>query len=143
MKIGEVLTLLGSRTIPTIGHDCTKKEIVKVMADHPHSRLAYVVDEGMRLLGTITIGSLMRHIFTHYYEMPLHGHGILRALTAENAQSLMDCENIFTTPEESVEEVIERMAKTGVKEMAVVDNKMRVIGDLTAVDLLRYCYEED
>lgn len=142
MKIDEVLSSLGPRTIPAIGIDCTTKEIVKLMSDHPHSRLAYVVDDNMRLQGTITIGSLLRHIYPHHYEMPLHGHGILRTLTAETAQSLMDCENVFATLEQSVEEVIEKMAHTGIKEMAVLDEQMRVIGDLTAIDLLRYCYEE-
>ena len=142
MIIEGILSLLGARTIPAIRHDCTTGEIVELMVGHPHSRLAYVVDEEMRLLGTVTIGSLLRHIYPHHYEMQVHGQGMLRTLTAETARSLMDCENIFAKPEESVDEVLERMAQTGVKEMAVVNDQMKVIGDLTAIDLLRYYYKE-
>ena len=41
--------------------------------------------------------------------------------------------------EEDVETVIKRMLKAGIKEIAVLDDGKRVIGDLTMLDLLRFC----
>ena len=52
----------------------------------------------------------------------------------------MECREIFARPQDSVEQVLARMAKTGVKEMAVLDHEGKIVDDITAIDLLRYVY---
>lgn len=143
MKIKDVIQRVGERNIPVVNiNDCTD-DVIRAMVALPHSRLAYVVDDDERLVGTVTVGSVLRHIYPHHYGTAIHGHGVLRTLTAEKARGIMDCEDIHTNPEEDVEEVLERMAETGVKEMAVVDSQHRVVGDVTAVDLLCFCHLEE
>jgi len=56
---------------------------------------------------------------------------------------LMDTKNIFAAPDDKVDEVLERMAKSGVKEMAIVDENGLILADITAVDLLRYYHLEE
>ncbi len=142
MKIREIVERIGERKIPIVKTDDCIDDVIQAMVALPHSRLAYVVDEGGRLAGTVTVGSVMRHIYPHHYGTSIHGHGVLRTLTAEKARGLMDCEDIHATPDEEVEDVLERMAEAGVKEMAVVDGEHRVVGDVTVVDLLCFCYLE-
>lgn len=55
----------------------------------------------------------------------------------------MDTKNIFAAPDDKVDEVLERMAKSGVKEMAIVDENGLILADITAVDLLRYYHLEE
>jgi CBS-domain-containing membrane protein len=142
MTISEMLAHLESREVPFVQADGSIDDVIRVVVRFPHTRLAYVVDDERQLVGTITIGSLLRHIFPHHYEGRVHAHGVLRRITAETARSIMDKGNLYATPEETVDEVLERMAETGAKEMAVVDADRCVIGDITAVDLLRYYYLE-
>jgi CBS domain-containing protein len=54
-----------------------------------------------------------RHVFPHHYAGKVHAHGVLRRITAETARGIMDKGNLFATPEETVDEVLERMAATG------------------------------
>ena len=63
-------------------------------------------------------------------------------ITAQKAADLMDTENILATADEEVDVVLKRMARSGVKEMAIVDENKRILADITAVDLLRYYHLE-
>lgn len=142
MKISEVLECIGPREIPTIDLDSHIDEVIRIMADFVHTRLVYVVDQDKRLAGTISVGCLLRHIYPHHYEGKIHSHGILGRITAETARHIMDKKNIAATLNETVDKALRRMARCGVKEMAVLDDNGRILGDITAVDLLRYSYME-
>ncbi len=138
MKIGEIIQYLEGREIPCVREDSDIKEVIEMVVRFPHTRVVYVVDEQRKLRGAISIGSLLRHIFPHHYEGKIHALGILRDITAETASHIMDSGDVKASPDENVEIVLERMAKTGAKEMAVVDGDNRILTDITAVDLLKY-----
>ena len=140
MKVHEVLKLIGPREVPRVKWDSHIDDVIAALARLPHARLVYVVDQGGRLLGTITLGSLLRHMFPFHYEGKIHPHGILRDITAETAGHLMDKKSVHAVAGEDVDQVLGRMAKSGVKEMAVVDDQGMIIGDMTASDLLRHCF---
>ena len=138
MKIKEIMPHIKDREVPCVFEQSDIIEVIQAIVRFPHARLVYVVDERKRLRGTITVGSLLRHIFPYHYKGRIHPRGILRNITAEKAIHIMDKENIYAFPDEAVDIVLERMASTGVKEMAVVDGEGRILTDITAVDLLRY-----
>lgn len=140
MKISEVMKSIGPREIPIIDWNSHIDDVIRVMADFIHTRLVYAVDEEKRLKGMISVGSLLRHIYPHHYEGKIHPHGILRSITAETARHIMEKCSITTTPEESVDKVLRRMARSGVKEVPVLDKEGYIIGDITAIDLMRYYY---
>ena len=128
------------REIPTVDWNSHIDEVIRIMADFIHTRLVYAVDEDKHLKGTVSVGSLLRHICPHHYESKMHPHGILRRITAETARHIMEKCSITTTPDESVEKVLRRMARSGVKEVPVLDEDGCIIGDITAIDLMRYYY---
>ncbi len=133
---------MGPRDVPYIHEGTQIDEVVGMMVRFLHTRLVYVVDEEKRLVGTITMGSLLRHIFPHHYEGKVHPHGILTRITAETARHIMDKKSIGARLDETVDEVLERMARTGVKEMAVLDSEGHILADITATDLLRHYHLE-
>lgn len=137
MKISEVLKRIGSRKIPTIQEESHIDNVIQVMADFIHTRIVYVVNRENKLVGTISVGSLLRHIYPHLYEEKIHPHGILNHITAETASNLMTKSCVSTTPDETVNKVFKRMVRSGVKEMAVLDKDGRIIGDITAIDLMQ------
>jgi len=138
MEIKEVMQHIGKREVPCVLAHSDISEVIQVLVRFPHGRLVYVVDDRQRLRGTITVGSLLRHIFPYHYKPRIHPRGILRNITAAKAEHIMARENVFALPDETVDMVLKRMARTGVKEMAVVDSTGTIIGDITAVDLLIY-----
>ena len=143
MKIRDVMQRISGRDVPTIFDDCTIRDVIEMIVRFPHTRLIYVTDGEQRLRGTITVGSLLRHLFPYHYEGRIHGRGILRRITARKASDLMDTKNIMATPDEEVDAVLKRMARSGVKEMAIVDSDGRILADITAVDLLKFYHLEE
>jgi CBS domain-containing protein len=138
MKIKEIMQNIKDRELPCVSENSTIRETIQVTVRFPHTRLIYVVDDHKKLLGVITIGSLIRHLYPYHYEDKIHPRDILRNIIVEKASHLMSSGNVNASPDETVDVVLKRMAKTGAKEVAVVDSKGRILADITAVDLLKY-----
>jgi CBS domain-containing protein len=137
MKIKDVVAEIGQRGVPVCGLEDRIEDCVRVIVNHPHSNLIYVVDQGGRFLGTISMENLLRHLFPHHYEGKVHGRSILKRITAQKAEEIMDKKRIHALSEETVDTVLARMASTGINEMAVIDEEGRILADINAVDLLR------
>ncbi len=138
MKIKEIMHQIKDRGLPCVSSNSDISEVIRVAAEFPHTRLVYVIDKDNKLLGVITIGALLRHLYPYHYEAKIHPRDILRNIIVEEASHLMTCKNVNASPDEAVDVVLKRMASTGAKEMAVVDKNGRILADITAVDLLRY-----
>jgi CBS-domain-containing membrane protein len=129
---------IGHRDFPCVSENSDISEVIRVAVHFPHTQLVYVIDDQKILLGVITIGSLMRHLYPHHYKEKIHPRDILRNIVVDNASHLMGSGNVNAMPEETVDIVLKRMASTGAKEIAVVDSDGRILADITAVDLLKY-----
>ncbi len=138
MKIKEIMQHIKNRELPCVSENSDISEVIRVAVLFPHTRIVYVVDEQKKLLGVITIGSLIRHLYPYHYEEKIHPRDILRNIIVEKASHLMSSGNIYASPDDTVEVVLKRMASTGAKEVAVVDSNGRILADITAVDLLKY-----
>lgn len=138
MKIKEIMQNIKDRELPCVSENSTISETIQVAVCFPHTRLVYVVDDHKKLLGAITIGSLIRHLYPYHFEDKIHPRDILRNIIVEKASHLMSSGNVNASPDETVDVVLKRMARTGAKEVAVVDSKGRILADITAVDLLKY-----
>lgn len=126
------------RGLPCVSEESDINEVIQIAAKFPHTRLVYVVGIEGTLLGSITIGALLRHLYPYHYEAKIHPRDILRNIIVEKASHLMSSKNVNASPDENVDAVLKRMASTGVKEMAVVNKNGRILADITAVDLLKY-----
>jgi CBS domain-containing protein len=138
MKIREILEHIGDRDFPYVSENSDINEVIRVAGRFPHTGLVYVIDKQKKLLGVITVGSLMRHLYPYHYEDKIHPRDILRTISVENASHLMSSGNVSASPDETVEVILKRMASTGAKEIAVVDSDGRILADITAIDLLKY-----
>jgi CBS domain-containing protein len=138
MKIKEIMQHIKDRELPCVSENSDISEVIRVAVLFPHTRLVYVIDEQKKLLGAITIGSLLRHLYPYHYDAKIHPRDILRNIIVEKASHLISSGNVTTSPDETVDVVLKRMASTGAKEIAVVDSDGRILADITAVDLLKY-----
>ena len=138
MKIKEVMQHIKDRKLPCVSETSDLSDVVKVVTCFPHTRLVYVIDDQKKLLGVITIDSLMHHLYPYYYEAKIHPRGILRNITAEKAVHVMSSENITASPDETIDVVLKRMASRGTNEISILDSNGCLLTEITAVDLLKY-----
>lgn len=141
-KIEEVAANLRDRELPVIHENAEVKEIVEGMIKFGHSRILYVVDDERRLLGTISLGALVRHAFSRSHEPRIHPRRLMTAITVEHARHMMQKHPVFAKRGEEIKIVLQRMIKSNVKELAIIDDERRIVGDITMLDLLEFLLTE-
>ena len=97
-RIADLLKEFPKRDVPTVHRDAPLQEVVRSMVDTPHSRLLYVIDDEGKLLGSISLGALMRHVFVEFHEPTVHGRSMIDALVNETAEHLMRPRPICARP---------------------------------------------
>ena len=138
VRIGEVIVGLKGRELPLVRQGSSIEEVIDAMVRYQHTRLLYVVDEDGKLLGTIALGPLVRHVFGRSHEPQIHPRFVMSMITTEAAKDIMQKNPLFAREDEDVEVVLKRMIGKNVKEIAVLDKERRVVGDVTMVDLLKF-----
>ncbi len=137
-KIAKLIGGLKERELPIIHKDSNIENVIDGIIRFKHSRLLYVVDDDRKLIGTISLGMLVRHVFSRGHEPQIHPRFLINMITRKTAKDIMQKTPVFAKEEEEVESVLNKMIKSNVKEIAVQDGERRVIADITMVDLLKF-----
>lgn len=141
-KIRDLLTGIKERILPLVSEEATVDEIINAYSRSSHSRLVYVVDKEKRLTGIISLGSLLRHVFFHYHKDCIDTRNLISMAVSDQARDFIEKEPVMARLSEDVKIVLQRMIRHNIKEIPVVDEKMRVIADLTMVDILQHSQGE-
>jgi len=139
MKVRDVIKAIGKREPPVVSDDAAIQDVVRSMCDCQHSRVLYVVNKAGQLVGTISLETLIRHIFSHSHERHAHPRHLLGIITTESASDLMSKKPIHARQDEDLEVVLERMIGKRAPEIAIVGEEGKIIADLTLLDLLKVC----
>ncbi len=119
-----------------VRQESTIEEVIDAMSGYQHTRLLYVVDDEGRLLGTIALGALVRHVFGRSHAPQIHPRFLVSLITTETAKDIMQKNPIFARENEDVETVLKRMIEKNVKEIAAPDRKKRIVDKVTMIDFL-------
>ena len=141
MNIGDVLHQLGSLPYLAIPGEATMEDAAEQVASLRQVRGIYVVDEGGRLIGTISLGVLIRHITSARHRPQFHVRSLLARITSEKMADLMDPHVIFAGKADDLREVVDRMVTANIKEIPVVDENQRLIGAVGLLDLWKLLEE--
>ena len=137
-KIADLVEDLKQREIPAVTKQATVSEIVDAFVASHHSHIIYVVDDAGRLIGVISLGNLVRHVFFLYHDQSIDARSLISMVVSETAEDFMQKEPMVTTLSEDIEDVLQRMIDHNVKEIPILDDDKRIVADLTIVDLLKH-----
>lgn len=137
MKVSEALTQVTSLPYLTVGGDCTLEEISDKIKDQRQVRGIYVMDAEGRLMGTLSLGVLIRHLTAARRQPLFHARSLLTRLTSTNVIDLMDKHVVYAQKEEDLHQVLDRMIRRNIKEVPVVDENRRIMAVLSLLDLWR------
>jgi len=134
-RIDDLLQELPSRKAPLVHQSSPLSEVIRLMSRIPHSRLLYVVDDQGRLLGSISLGAIMRHVLADFREPSVHSRSMIDAHVNETAEHLMRPGPVIARGSDTIDDVLRRLMQTNVKEVPVIDQQERVVANLTAADI--------
>ncbi len=137
MKVSEALTQIAGLPYMEVGGEVTLEEISDMIKDQRQVRGIYVVDAEARLIGTLSLGVLIRHLTAARKQPWFHARSLLARLTSTNVIDLMDKNVVYARQEEELNEVLDRMIRNNIKEVPVVDDERRIKAVLSILDLWR------
>ena len=143
IKLKEILPDLKHRELPLIPEDADLGQVITTMMQVSNDCIQYVVDGENRLLGTLSLNDLIRHIFSHSHEPKIHPRRLMDMVTSETAKHIMKKNPDSAVAQDDVEDILTKMVKHNVNQIALVDDENRVIYDITRLDLLREWLERN
>jgi len=133
IKVKKVRRLITIK--PTlVRENATLHQVAKDLISDPKTRAVYVVDEERRLKGIITLESIMKYAFRHHLGVESI-HPPVKFLTAERAEEIM-IPPVYAKEEDTLEETLGKMLRHELEELPVVDEDLKVIGDLNMLEIL-------
>ena len=137
IKIKDILLDIEQRDPHLIHEETDLKDVIEAVTQLSNDRMHYIVDKKNRLLGTISLDELIRHIFSHSHEPKIHPRRLMDMVISETAKHIMKRQQISAACEDNVEDTLHRMVKHHVQQIAIVDKENRVINDISMLDLLK------
>ena len=140
--VAELIEAVGQRQIAHVLPKAGVREIITAFAKSEHARQVYVVDNKKLLSGVISLGNLAKHLLFHHCDKAVDNLQLISMATSETAADFIDRPVISAHLSETIEPVLERMLSANIKEIPVLDDQGRLIGDLTLVDILHLCAKD-
>lgn len=135
MTIGEAIKTIGSLPYLAIPGGMALEEAAGKVLTERQIRGIYVVDEKDRLQGIISLGLLISRVLENKVKPTFHARSLLDRITADKAMDIMDSRVIFARTNDDIQIVLDRMIQNDIKEIPIVDEQRRVIGNLGIIDL--------
>ena len=141
MRVAEVHGSIVT-TAATVAPDASIAELLEKILEDPRTRHVYVVDEAGRLLGSVRLVAVLRHLFP-YTSLPdaerASPSELLRYLAAATAAEIMNPAPRYVTEDASMLEVVRLMVEENLGELPVVDAGRRVVGEVNFLEIVAAC----
>jgi CBS-domain-containing membrane protein len=138
--VSEIMT----RDVTSVNADTPAIEIVKLLLGETLFKAVPVVDDKNHVIGIITYGDLLRKagmpsrlsVGERFSEADLHEY-LSKVRSEKTASEIMTIPVLTAQKDEAVGHVVNRMVERGLKRVPVVDDKDRLVGMLSRLDVLR------
>jgi len=134
IKIKTVRSLI-TKEAPVVKEDDGVMEIAQKMVADPRTRSIYVVDEYNRLKGIIPIQLFVQYLFFEYIPDEFLYYKAIKPLDEVVAKDIM-IPPVWVKDEESISSAFRKMSAHNIRELPVVDDNMKIVGDLNILELI-------
>ncbi len=140
IRVSDVLERAGKIVEPaTVRSDANLRDAVMAIIKDSETRKVYVVDDQGKLVGTITLETLMRHAA---YRMGIRETGMtsflrmLAEMSNDKASSIM-AKPVRVLENELLTNVTKLMVENHLNDLPVVDNQNKLVQELNGLDILK------
>ncbi len=123
----------------TIGLDSSIDELLARIVEDPRTRHVYVVDQKNRLVGSVRLNSVLKHLFPMVTAAPPGKGGmlsLLSSISAEKVKDLMNARPSFVREDATAAEAVQMMADEQVNELPVVNDRDEVMGEINFLEII-------
>ena len=135
MKVGEAIKKVGSIPYLAVPGGMELKEVAGKLLAMRQIRGIYVVDKQERLQGVISLGRLISRSLEDKIKPTFHARSLLERITADKAVDIMESRVISARADDDIQTVLDRMIQNDIKEIPVIDERHKIVGNLGIIDL--------
>ncbi len=117
--------------------------VIKRFTENPIARAVYVIDKNETLQGIITIQEILKRISLDFYsisfiysESSFTGYNLISTIGETKAKDIMNTEIYYVKDNDTIEKAFNILFQNNAGELPVVDDKLKLIGDLNVIELL-------
>jgi CBS domain-containing protein len=138
IPVGKIRNIITSEA-SIVDEDASLLDVAEIMVKDPKTRAVYVVDREKNLKGIISLMTLVEHIFYEYipeeFSTCLGGYDIIKMMNTKKAKEIM-LPVSYVKDDENLKSAFRKMFNNKLNELPVVDNNLKVIGDLNMLEIL-------
>ena len=136
LKVRDVMNKITREAAIVDGH-ASLKEIASTLLEDPKTQAVYVVDSEEKLMGIITIHLITQYAYSEHIP-PEYLQFKIDVIMGENATAgdLM-LPPVFVREDDEIEIAFRKMFENKLVEIPVVDENMRIVGDMHQMELLK------
>jgi len=121
--------------------DASIAAVAKAMIANPDLKTVYVVDEELRLAGVVTLRTLIKYEFMDIAPRAFEYFDAIEFIGKKSAGDIMVPAS-YVKDEDTLMTAFSRMYENDLAELAVVDDDMRLIGNIDMLELLTMLVEK-
>ena len=121
-----------------VNENASLKEVVERITEDPKTRAVYVVDSKKKLKGIIVLKAVLKSAFLECIPEPYLSFSSLMSVKPKikEAKDMM-VPPIYVKEKNTIKDAFILMMQNDLEEIPVVDDDLRVIGDLNMLELLK------
>jgi CBS domain-containing protein len=124
-----------------VNKDASADEIAKTLIANPRLKSVYVVDDELKLIGKITLRMLIKHEFMEFVPRDFSYFYNLDFVGKKAAEDLM-VSPIYVKDDDTLKTAFVKMYENDLDELPVVDENLRLIGNIDMLELLTMLIEK-
>ena len=140
IRVADVLADTGKTTkASAVSKDATLREAVEAMVENSETRKVYVLDDDGKLVGTITLETLLRQAGYRFGVRKIGVTSFLRMLAEISDEKVTDVmgKPVKVLLDEMIVNVTRLMVENHLNDLPIVDSQNKLVGELNGLDILK------
>lgn len=124
-----------------VNKQASLNDIAKMFIADPSLKSVYVVDDKQKLVGRVTLKTLIKHEFINLIPSSFEYFDALEFIGNKSAQELMTAP-VYVKDDDTLKTAFVKMYENDLEELPVVDDDLRLIGNIDLIELLTILIEK-
>ena len=116
-------------------------DVAKMLIASPHLKSVYVVDDTQKLIGRVTLKTLIKHEFMDLLPSSFDYFSALEFIGDKTAEGLMTSPD-YVRDDDTLKTAFVKMYENELDELPVVDKNLHLIGNIDLLELLTILIEK-
>jgi len=135
VRVSDIRNLI-TKNASVVKEDDSLLKVAEEIARDPRTRSVYVVDKSGKLKGIIPVIELIQYLYYEYIPQEYVFYHFPLALSGKPIARDIMIPPVYVYDRDSITDALKKLFKNNLKEIPVVDENMKIIGDLNILELI-------